>query len=212
MPMRQVLTFALLLALVPVTASAVTIQDIVAMSKAGVSEQVLIALIEHDRTVFSLDGSQLVALKNAGVSEAVVLAMLRANPGPPAESIDSGGSPPMLDIVIVGHGPDRPNTYHEYDALGLAAPLVGGGIVYSLPYVVPYGISGSASEPCIPSSPSISTWMAAPPAGGIFFTNPDPARGIFFSKPPVSSPVQGAGAGAPGCAPVSRPSKHHRRR
>src|ERR1700730_2434971 len=83
------------------TASAVTPQEIVALSKAGVSDQVILALIERDQTVFAIAPDQLAELKNDGASEQVVVAMLRSSRQPPPQE-------PI--VVLVGSDPDRPNS------------------------------------------------------------------------------------------------------
>jgi len=64
--------------LVPTTASAVTIDQIVGLARAGVTDAVILALIDRDKTIFSIEPDQLVALKSAGVSEPVILAMLKS--------------------------------------------------------------------------------------------------------------------------------------
>jgi hypothetical protein len=69
---------AVVLALLPLRAEAVTIRDLVALSKSGVSDEILMALIDADRTVFTLDADQLILLKSSGVSDRVVLKMLRS--------------------------------------------------------------------------------------------------------------------------------------
>jgi hypothetical protein len=64
--------------LAPTTASAVTIDQIVALSRAGVTDAVILALIDRDKTIFTIEPEQLVSLKSAGVSEPVILAMLKS--------------------------------------------------------------------------------------------------------------------------------------
>jgi hypothetical protein len=73
-------TLILILAVLclPVTASAVTVRDIIELSKAGLPDDVLVAVIEADRTIFTLDKEQILELKRAGVSHAVMLKMLRS--------------------------------------------------------------------------------------------------------------------------------------
>src|SRR5262245_36783100 len=70
--------FAICLTLMPMAASAVTLQDVVALSHAGVPDTVMTALIDADHTVFTLDAAQLLELRAAGVSETVLLKMLRS--------------------------------------------------------------------------------------------------------------------------------------
>ena len=62
------------LALAAGRAEAVTIRDVIELSKAGLSDQVLLALIEVDRSVFAIDTATLKQLKDAGVSDAVIVA------------------------------------------------------------------------------------------------------------------------------------------
>jgi hypothetical protein len=121
--MRAVLSFLVVLALMPATASAVSTQEIIALSNSGVSDEVILTLIERDNTIFTLEPEQLLALKRQGVSQAVVLAMLRSGrqPATPtqtaaaAAALPNGVVPFAPETVIVGHGPDRPNTYHQFD-------------------------------------------------------------------------------------------------
>ncbi|PYR58286.1 MAG: hypothetical protein DMF91_17555 [Acidobacteria bacterium] len=199
--MRAVLPVVLVLALVPATASAVTVQEIVSLTKAGVSEPVILALIERDKNIFTITPEQLVALQKEGLTDAVLLAMLRsgrqepplqqpASPLPPA-------SAPQYDqydqrepnVVVVGHGPDRPNAGDAYYY---------GAASYGVPYLVPvpYPVLVRAQrmhrgvrQIDVPLTPGLLTPNSIPPsrhdisaspATGIFFTTP--ARGIFFDR------------------------------
>ena len=151
---------------------------------------------EHQRTP-----EQLVALQKEGLTDAVLLAMLRsgrqepplqqpASPLPPA-------SAPQYDqydqrepnVVVVGHGPDRPNAGDVYYY---------GAAPYAVPYLVPvpYPVLVRAQRSHrgvrqidVPLTPGLLTPnsippsqpdMTAPPATGIFFATP--ARGIFFDR------------------------------
>ena len=67
-----------LLALAPAVASAATIEEIVRLAKSGVSDEVILTLIERDKTIFTIPPDDLVTLKSDGVSEAVVVAMLKS--------------------------------------------------------------------------------------------------------------------------------------
>jgi hypothetical protein len=60
----------------PVTARAVTADDLVALTRAGLSDEVLLALIDADQTIFDLRADQVLALKQAGLSDAVLRKML----------------------------------------------------------------------------------------------------------------------------------------
>ena len=76
---------ALALSLVAARADGVTVKDVIELSKAGLSESVLLALIDVDRSVFSIDTATLKQLKAAGVSDAVIVAMIRSGREPRVE-------------------------------------------------------------------------------------------------------------------------------
>ena len=64
-----------------------TAKEILELSRAGLSEEVLLALIEVDGGVFTLDTDMLKSLKEADVSERVILAMVRSGRTPQTESV-----------------------------------------------------------------------------------------------------------------------------
>jgi len=107
------------------SASAVTVDQIVALSKAGVSEAVILALIDRDRSVLTIDPEQIVSLKREGLSDTLITAMLqsgRDEAEQAAREVSSWNAAAMLsslnsspEVVVVGHGPDRPNTIHTED-------------------------------------------------------------------------------------------------
>src|SRR6185295_16812199 len=108
--------------LLPATASAVTIDEIVGMARAGVTDAIILALIDRDRTVFAIEPEQIVKLQKDGLSEAVILAMLKSGreEGDQAARADAAANaswimasmPTEPLLVITGHGPDRPNVAH----------------------------------------------------------------------------------------------------
>ncbi len=59
-------------------ARAVTLEEVVELSQAGIGEVVLIELIKMDDIAYPLTASRLRALKGAGVSDHVLLALLRS--------------------------------------------------------------------------------------------------------------------------------------
>jgi len=73
-PLLIALTFTLL----PARADALTVRDVVELTRAGLGEEVLLALIEVDRSVFPIDAATLKELKVNGVSERVIAAMVRS--------------------------------------------------------------------------------------------------------------------------------------
>jgi hypothetical protein len=106
--------FALLavLALAAGRAEAVTIRDVIELSKAGLSDQVLLALIEVDRGVFAIDTATLKQLKLEGVSEAVIVAMIRSGRTPPAQEPEPEPLPvnpyepqvrPEPEVIVIDH-------------------------------------------------------------------------------------------------------------
>lgn len=102
MRIRVLALAAVLLALTPARSGAVTIEDLVALSKAGLAESVLVAVIDADRTVFDLTPQQVIELKNAGVAPGVIVKML----GTAREFAGQTVEPPP--VVIVGDDPPAP--------------------------------------------------------------------------------------------------------
>jgi hypothetical protein len=95
-------------------AEAVTIRDIVELTRAGLGDDVIVALIEVDGTIFSLDADKLVDLRAQGVSERVLVAMIRS--GRPSKPADSPAAetaavsppepvyvPPPPQVVVIEH-------------------------------------------------------------------------------------------------------------
>jgi len=82
--LRRPLVFILALSVVLLAgrAEAVTVRDVIELSKAGLGDSVLLALIDVDRSVFSIDNATLKQLKAAGVSDAVIVAMIRSGREP----------------------------------------------------------------------------------------------------------------------------------
>ena len=93
--------------MLPASAAALTADQVVELAKGGVSEEVILAVIARDNVPFDLDADALVALKQQGVSDTIVMAMLKSGRGETAEAPITVIAP---DVVIIGHGPDIPNT------------------------------------------------------------------------------------------------------
>jgi len=74
---RAIIGLAILLT-TAASAQAITLKDIVDLTKAGLGDEVLLALIEVDGRVFSIDPQTLTQLKAAGVSEKVIVALVRS--------------------------------------------------------------------------------------------------------------------------------------
>ena len=100
----------LMLPLSAVRSDAVTIRDVVELSKAGLSDDVLVALIEVDQSVFSIDAATLKMLKQSGVSEPVIVAMIRsgrtrtAQPDVPEPAQPPVAAPdPQPQVIVIDH-------------------------------------------------------------------------------------------------------------
>ena len=87
----------------PGMVEAVTVKEIVDLSRAGMSDEVVIALIKADQTIFNLAAADLVALKNAGVSQRILLAMLQSgrDPDAPAPARSMAPEPPPAYVQPV---------------------------------------------------------------------------------------------------------------
>ena len=117
-----VLSVLAFVGLTPRAALAITVDQVVALAKAGVTDTVILALIDRDRTVFAIEPEQIVSLQRDGLSEKVILAMLRSgrDEGEQAARADAAYNAAWIASAIptepltvtVGHGPDRPNTPH----------------------------------------------------------------------------------------------------
>lgn len=119
-----------LLSLLPVRAEALTVRDILELTRAGLGEEILLTLIEVDRSVFPIDSATLKRLKEAGVSERVIVAMIRSarTPEPPPEQVAVVAPPPAPEpqvIVIEHHDPP------QIREVPVAVPVY-------VPYVAPY--------------------------------------------------------------------------
>ena len=91
----------------PTPAEAVSVADLVQLSRAGVTDDVLIALIEADGEGPRITASQVLELKQAGLSDRVVLAAVRGGRAPseqPAPRTVFGllvvGAPPPVAVVV----------------------------------------------------------------------------------------------------------------
>src|SRR5215212_833401 len=81
---RYLMLCVCLLGMLPLRAEALTVRDVLELSRAGLGEEVLLALIEVDQSVFPIDSATLRSLKTAGVSERVIVAMVRSARTPAA--------------------------------------------------------------------------------------------------------------------------------
>lgn len=101
----------------PVAAQTLTTKDVVDLTKAGLREEVLLALIEVHRSVFPIDRETLKALKAQGISDNVLVAMIRSGrdpipvppPPPPAPTpsviVDRGDGTP--ELIVKDRDPEQ---------------------------------------------------------------------------------------------------------
>ena len=123
---------------VPSTASALTAEQVMTLARGGVSEAVILAAIARDNTPFDLTADELVTLKQQGISDAIVLAMLKSGRG---ETPDAPIAVLAPDVLIIGHGPDIPNTSY-WDRLYWNP-------TYVIPFIPAY-VPSIATRPVVP--------------------------------------------------------------
>lgn len=89
-------------------AEALTIRDVIELTRAGISDEVLLALIDVDGGVYANDAATLKALKEAGVSERVMIALVRSGrerrvPDPPPPAPVEQEPEPAPPVVVIEH-------------------------------------------------------------------------------------------------------------
>lgn len=197
MPSKTAFLRSALLALVivgfPALAAAVTLRDIIELSRAGVPDSILTALIDADRTVFTLDATQVLQLQDERVSEAVVLKMLGTRREFDAAPVAPTVAPAVADAPepdVVSDAPSVPPP----DRLTVVVPY---------PVVVPYFIAMPASAPCVrtPRRAAIASGglnMALPIRNGEF-VRPDAVddRPVGFGGCATSGPQSESTAAPP---------------
>lgn len=108
--MRRLLIATLVAAALATPAEALTLKDLMELARAGLGDEVLLALIEVDRGVYAIDPATLKQLKAAGVSDKVIAALIRSGreappdpaPLPPAPEPDE----PAPQVVVIEHHDD----------------------------------------------------------------------------------------------------------
>lgn len=101
-PQIVVFTLAVLIGPAVGSAYAVTIRDLVELSKEGVSDAVLIALIETDGSRFKMTPDDVRSVRAQGLSDAVVVAMIRTRPiATPLRDGAAEAVPPVPDQIVI---------------------------------------------------------------------------------------------------------------
>lgn len=106
--MRRLLLVGITVVALAGSAEALTIRDLIELSRAGLGDEVLIALIEVDGGVFAIDSATLKRLKAAGVGERVIVALVRSGREvqvEPPEPVPEEPQPeaPAPQVVVVDH-------------------------------------------------------------------------------------------------------------
>ena len=89
-------------------AAALTVRDVIELSRAGLGEEVLLALVEVDGGVYAIDAATLKSLKEGGVPERVIVAMVRSGrqrqvEEPVAPTAAAEPRTPEPQIVVIDH-------------------------------------------------------------------------------------------------------------
>lgn len=113
--MRRWLALAVVLMAVAAPAAAggtLTVRDIIELTRAGLGEDVLLALIEVDGGVYAIDPETLKTLKQAGVPDRVLVAMVRSGRerslAEPQAAPAEPPPPPEPQVVVIDHHDPQP--------------------------------------------------------------------------------------------------------
>ena len=110
--MRRLFIATLVAAALATPAEALTLRDLMELARAGLGDEVLLALIEVDRGVYAIDPATLKELKAAGVSDKVIAALIRSGrdaPPPPAPlptEEEADAVEPAPQVVVIDHRDD----------------------------------------------------------------------------------------------------------
>jgi hypothetical protein len=136
---RTAFTLLTVFALAAGRAEAVTIRDVIELTKAGLSDQVLLALIEVDRSVFAIDPATIKQLKQAGVSDPVIVALIRSGRNPPVPEPVAEPAPmpyepqprPEPQVIVIDHHDAPAQAYPVGVPMYLTSPgyVTGRGLV-----------------------------------------------------------------------------------
>lgn len=123
--MRRVVLVATVFTFLAGSGEALTIRDVIELSRAGLGDEVLLALIEVDRGVYATDTATLRQLKAAGVSERVIVALVRAGREIPQEPVpvpvvDEQAQTPQ--VVVIDHG-EQPQVVERVREVPVVVPV-----------------------------------------------------------------------------------------
>ena len=106
--MRRFILFLVLAVLFPaLPAGALTLREIIELRRAGLGDDVLVALIEVEKPVFAIDHETIKSLKAEGISERVMIAMIKSGrtppPAAPVPAPAEAAAMPQPQIIVVEH-------------------------------------------------------------------------------------------------------------
>jgi hypothetical protein len=130
-------------------AAAVSIEDLFNLKANGLSDDVLVALIETDGSVFRLSADDIITLRRRGLSERVILAMIasgRVQPAPvvaPETEAPKGiGAEPVADVPQIEEVPVVPAIPETV----VEAPALESTVIVAVPVFVPVLVHKSRPE------------------------------------------------------------------
>jgi hypothetical protein len=181
---RLMLLFVLVMTLGVSHAEAITVGEIIQLAKTGLSDEVLLALIEIESKVFPVDPDTVTTLKASGVSERVIAAIIRhgrskpLEPAPSAPAAPPEPAPaPQPQVVVIDHRDHEVERVREvpvavpvYVPVYVRAPRHGDRRVTHAPVVptpgvsigLPHGRIGLSAPPPRPTSDP-PYWQAVVP-------------------------------------------------
>lgn len=167
--MRKLAIVLLLMAL-PLTAAraeGLTLRDIVELHKAGISEDVLVALIESNQRIYTLEPGTLKTLKSDGLTDRVLIAIInsgRKNLPPPAPvaPVEPELAAAPTPVVIIEHQP-------------ASAPQV---VVQQVPVYVPVAVQPARQR-------KVHVEPSAPTSGSPYYHGQVPVRAPQKAPEPV---------------------------
>ena len=171
--MRPVIAAALVLvaalAATVQPAQALTIRDVIELTRAGLTDDVLVALIEVDGGVYSTDTATLKSLKDAGVSDRVMIALIRSGRDrrveepPPVPVVDDASvEAPTPPTVVIEHRGVIEHREPQIQQVAVPVPVyvpvypTRGGLHRSEPFIGVQPFTGIQQSTFVPLQPGVA--------------------------------------------------------
>ena len=94
-------------------------EDVVALSKAGVSDSLIIGMMDATDTWFQLKTQDVINLRNAGVSEKVIVAMMQQPPEPSSKTSNPVPARYYVDPWFYRYDGFYPSWYYPTFSVGI---------------------------------------------------------------------------------------------